>query len=92
MQAILTKILPATNFRPTRIKATCARGSVTISAPMDFATYSEEAHRCVAQILIGQFLTDDEEQYRTPRIKNPWNRPFVTGCLPNGDYCHVFTS
>ena len=32
MQAIITKFLPATNFKPSRIKATCERGSITISA------------------------------------------------------------
>lgn len=30
MQAIQTKYLPATNYRGSRIKATCERGSLTI--------------------------------------------------------------
>jgi hypothetical protein len=34
MQAITTKYLPATNFRPSRIKASCPAGSVTL--PYDY--------------------------------------------------------
>lgn len=31
MQSIVTKYIPATNTKPSRIKATCWRGSVTLS-------------------------------------------------------------
>lgn len=88
MQAIVTKIIPATNTKPTRIKATCARGSVTICCDSS----SETAHRVVALKLVGKFLTEDAEEYGTPPKENPWGKPFVSGCLPSGNYAHVFTS
>ena len=47
MQAITTKYLPATNHRGSRIKASCAAGSITIGYD-----HSEEPHRAAALALI----------------------------------------
>ncbi len=88
MQAIVTKIIPATNTKPTRIKATCARGSATICCDSS----SETAHRVAVLKLVGNFLTEDAKQYGSKPETNPWARDFVTGCLPSGNYCHVFTN
>lgn len=88
MQAIITKYLPATNTKPTRIKATCARGSLTLCEDSS----QEDAHRWVAVKLTKRFLELDEKEYGTDPKKNPWARPFVSGCLPSGEYAHVFTS
>lgn len=49
MQAIVTKYIAATNTRPSRIKATCAAGSVTISYPHELT--GQAVHRQAAQAL-----------------------------------------
>lgn len=91
MQAIQTKILPATNTNPTRIKAWCARGSLTLSAgamPGDMMLSDERAHAHVARLLSDRFV-DEDEKTGSKRESNPWARSFITGCLPNGDFAHV---
>lgn len=75
MQAIITKYLGCTNFKPSRIKATCAAGSITVS--YDHAFNIDGNHKAVAAMLA---------------VKLGWekNGKLHSGCLPNGDYCHVF--
>lgn len=90
MQAILSKIIPATNCKPTRIKASCARGSITISAD-NLPGRTDENHTLVASKLIAKFCAEDLKNYGTTIATNPWNHPLVTGQLPNGDYAHVFS-
>ena len=91
MQAILTKVIPATNTRPTRIGASCARGRVQYSTTnLTVEIGSDEAHRLAAAALCSAFIAEDEKQYGT--TNNPWAGAFVTGTLPNGDKCHVFTA
>ena len=86
MQAIITKYLPATNFKPARMKASCARGSVTVSYDHDLD--SEGNHLAAASALVCKFVIEDKSKYGT--TANPWSAPRVSGQLPNGDYCHVF--
>lgn len=50
MQAVHTKYLCPTNFRGSRIKATCAAGSVTIGFPYDML--GQSAHRVAAELLV----------------------------------------
>lgn len=88
MQAILTKILPATNTQPRRIKASCARGSITICEDGS----SESNHGWAATKLCSTFVAEDSKEYGTPPEKNPWAQRRVMGCLPNGDYAHVFVT
>ena len=90
MQAILTKVLPATNTKPTRIKASCARGSKTVAYMGGHSMGSDLAHREIVEQLVAGFCFDDAKDYGSPTETNPWSRPFVTGQLPSGDYCHVF--
>lgn len=90
-QAILTRYLPATNFNGSRIKASCERGSLTISYPDD-KNMGEDAHRAAVEALMAKFVAEDAKQYGSPRETNPWSKPFVSGGLPNGDWAHVFTS
>lgn len=52
-QAITTKFLGPTNFRGSRVKATCQAGSVTIS--WDHATGSEENHLAAAKALCDKY-------------------------------------
>lgn len=85
MQAILTKVIPATNTKGTRIKATCAAGSLTL----DYHAYDGP----------GGGLGDQEQRHawvaRKLAEKLGWTGhrygELVTGCLPSGDYCHVST-
>lgn len=80
MQAIQTKYIGPSETKGARIKAWCAAGSLTV----DF--HSIDAH-------------DDQHRYEQVammlRAKLGWDKghhgDIVTGCLPNGDYCHVFT-
>ena len=93
MQAIETKLIPATNTKPTRIKARCDRGSIILSADSlsgDQMNDSESTHRAAARALIARFVAEDQEQYGTPPDKNPWSWPFVTGGTREG-YAHVYT-
>jgi hypothetical protein len=76
MKAILTKVLPATDTKPTRIKA-MAEGvrPVVVS--------HNSNHSRVAQMFLDKWLNVD---------KKPGDRvAYVggTGQLPNGDYCHL---
>lgn len=90
MQAILTKYLGATNFRGSRIKASCARGSMMVSYPYELS--GDAVHVYAADLLVKKFVAEDAKQYQTPAEKNPWNRPRLVGQLPSGDHAHVFTS
>lgn len=74
MQAIHTKYLCATNTRGSRIKATCAAGSIAIPYPHD--KDGQSAHRVAAEALRVKLGWTD--------------LPLLGGCLPNGDYCFVF--
>lgn len=85
MQAILTRVIPATNTRGTRIKASCAAGSLTL----DYHAYDgpdgglgdlERRHAWVAGKLVEK-LGWTGDRYGE----------LVTGCLPSGDFCHVLT-
>ena len=90
MQVITTKIMPATNTKPTRIKASCERGSIIVS--YDHAGSAEEGHRHCALKLCRSFVEADAMQHGEASIaSNPWARPFVSGQLANGDWVHVET-
>lgn len=90
MQAIQTKYLPATNFRGSRIKAVCERGSITIPYPYELS--GDEVHRKAVRALVDRFLLEDEKEYGTPVSENPWGRAFVSGTLADGSMVHVFVS
>lgn len=90
MQTIQTSVLPATNTKPTRILVKCARGKMFFSVGQSSLSISSaELHREAAQALIARFVKEDVARYGTHR--NPWQSAFVTGTLPNGDMCHVFS-
>lgn len=90
-QAIETKVLPATNSHQTRIKAFCARGSLTHSFDFSGPLDSPQVHRAAAILLANQFIAEDMEKYGSSASLNPWGRPLITGCLPSGNFAHVFT-
>lgn len=88
MQAIVTRYVPATNSRDSRMKAKCARGSVMIS--YDYGANDEEAHKAAASALVAKFCKEDSAKYGTPIDGNPWNRKRVIGSLPSGETVHVY--
>lgn len=92
MQAIITKYLPVTNSRSSRLKAQCARGSIIVG--YDHGQTLEGNHISAAKHLAFKFLTEDKKAYGDKpgysASKNPWNTSFVSGSLPSNDYVHVF--
>ena len=78
MQAIVTKYLPATNTRGSRIKATCDAGSVSISYPHELS--GSDCHRAAAQALLDKL---DWNKYGA----------LIGGGLPNNaGYVFVFNN
>ena len=77
MQAIHVKYLPVTNTKGSRIKATCAAGSVTISYPHELS--GQAVYRKAAEALADK-LGWSNGNYGA----------MLVGCLLNGDYCFVF--
>lgn len=86
MQAIKTKYLPATNTKPSRIKATCERGSIIISYPHELS--GDEVHIAAKDALVAKFVKEDAKRYGTQR--NPWLRPTVCGWPTQGECVHVY--
>lgn len=77
MQAIQTKYLSPTNTKPSRIKAWCEAGSVTISYPHEHD--ESGAHYSAAQALAVKL-----------EWTGPHYGELKQGSLPNnGGYCHV---
>lgn len=79
MQAILTKYLGPTNTKGSRIKASCAKGSIIIPYPHEFDVTT--AHNFAANRL-SEVMEWDNQYYGE----------LITGQLPSGDYCHVFAN
>jgi len=74
-QAIVTKYLPPTNLKGSRIKATAAAGSLTL--PWDHALNSEENHARAAEALANRF-----------KWRSQW---FMGGLPDDAGYCFVGT-
>ena len=75
MQAIETKVLPATNTKGTRVKATCQAGSITRSFGQ--ITESLQDYQRTVAIELAESL-------------NWLDRcDIYSGWLPNGNGCHV---
>lgn len=73
-QAIVTKVLPCTNTKPTRIKATSASGlSVVISVPIALSASDEAAHAQAAGKLLHRL---------------GWRGGWVAGATKDG-FCFV---
>ena len=79
MQAIITKYLPVTNSRGSRIKATCAAGSITIDYPHELSGMA--VHASAAKALV-QKLGWGFAHYGD----------LMGGQLPSGDYAFVFNN
>lgn len=81
MQAIQTKFYGATNTRGTRMKATAGAGTLTLS--YDYGLSLEENHKGAAKALCAKL-----GWVSIPAGKGYTD--FVSGCLPDGSYAHVF--
>jgi hypothetical protein len=89
MQAIITKDIAPTNPKPSRIKASCERGSVTMS----YHSAIGNPHIEAAEMLVTRFAAEDAKTHPGQmKRNNPWLAPRACGELPNGDYAHVFIS
>lgn len=75
MQAIITKYMPATNIRGSRIKATCSSGSVTIPYPYELS--GQAVHRAAADALVAKLFPGT-------------TAPLLGGGLPDGRTVFVF--
>ena len=81
MHAIVTKYICPTDTKCSRIKATCAAGSITVGYHnVEVARHEGERHQLVAAMLQRKLGWDSDEYGK-----------MVTGQLPSGDYAHVFT-
>lgn len=77
MQAIITKYLPVTNTRASRIKAQCAAGSVTIDYPHELS--GMDCHAKAAKALVAKLGWNDAHY-----------GGLLGGQLPSGEYVFVF--
>ena len=83
MQTIITKYLPATNTKGSRIKATCNRGSCTIPYPYELS--GDAVHNAAAQALVNRFILEDN----IPGTF--WGRPRIVESIGvSGDRVHIF--
>jgi hypothetical protein len=89
-QSIETKYLCPTSTKGSRIKAECARGSITLH--WDDALNTDENHIAAADALIARFLQEDATRYGQDAKKNPWGAPRSVGQIASGNYVHVFTA
>ena len=87
-QAIETKYLPATNTRGSRIKASCQRGSLTVSYPSELS--GSDCHVYAARRLCEKFIAEDEKR-GIVSLTNPWAANRICGGVKHG-YVHVFTA
>ena len=79
MQAIRTVYCGPSNVRGSRITATATAGRITVGYNYALANGLEN-HRAAAEALISK-LGWTEPAYGT----------LVTGCLPDGSYCHTLS-
>lgn len=86
MQAIETRYLPPTNTKPSRIKASCERGSITVS--WHHGLDAELNHVGAAFALRCKFIAEDKAKYGE-HTRSAWNHPIVSGALKKS-YAHVF--
>lgn len=86
MQAIVTKYLPATDTKGSRIKASCGRGSITIPYPHELS--GEAVHRYAVDALLAKFAEEDAKRvHETTPANHHWGL-YVTGETERG-YVHV---
>lgn len=80
MKAILTKYLPFTNTKPSRIKAS-AEGVPSIIYS-DYALASENNHADPDHVKVAKRFAQS----------NNWSINLASGGLPSGDWAHCFVT
>ncbi len=88
MQAIIAKYIPPTNYKPGRVKATCERGSLTVS--WDHELEAGENMRAACDSLCARFDAEDLKKYGALSDKARWSRPKASGQIPSGEYVFCF--
>lgn len=89
MQAIITKYVPPTNHKPGRVKATCERGSLTVS--WDHGLEIGDNHRAACDALCAKFDMEDFQKYGARELLTlSWSRPKASGQIPSGEYVFCF--
>lgn len=75
-QAIVTRYLHCTNYKGSRIKAYCDRGSITINCPHELSGY--ERHAFAFRALLAKFHKEDGNE-------TSWGpaESYVCGGLPD---------
>ena len=86
-QAIETTYLPAAMNRGSRIKASCERGSLTVSYPDELS--GVDCHFYAVDLLCKKFAAEDTKKYGTPDAGKHWLANRVCGGTKKG-YAHVF--
>jgi hypothetical protein len=86
MQAIKTRFVSPTNFRGSRIKAECQRGSIVV--PWVYALDVDANHSAAARALCDKFVAEDQEEYGGQM--GGWAKPLVSGHLKDGSHVHIF--
>jgi len=94
MQAIIAKYLPATNFRPSRVKASCERGSIIVSyddGSSNGGIGSDYAFKRAVDMLCARFAKEDEQKYGSkPTDRRSWTRPKAHGQILSGEWVFCF--
>jgi len=85
MQAIETKWTA-----PGKIRAKAGRGARTFTVPSDFDS-DRDRHVWAARELGRIFQEQDRQEYGAPDAGANWTSPIASGCLPNGNWAHVYT-
>ena len=84
MQAIETKW-----SAPGKIRAKAARGARTFNVPGDLDG-DREKHVWAARELGRVFRALDVKEYGMKDAGANWTSPIASGCLPNGNWAHVY--
>ena len=84
-QCIRTKRIARTNFRPSRVKAWCERGSLTVSWRYEMNV--DDNHAFAIRCLLEKFVMEDEKKYG--KGASSWDGDFIMGGDGDG-YVAVF--
>lgn len=87
-QAIRTRYHPPTNYKGSRYSATCAAGRIVVASAHELD--NEGNHIAARKALQEKIAERNRTTYGTDPSKDRWLGSMVAGCLPNGDYCHIF--
>lgn len=80
MQAIITKVLPATNYKPPRMLVKCNAARIVL--PYDFELNTDKNHMHAALAIVKKLETEC----------GGWSGEWVCSELPSGERCWVNAS